>query len=494
MKNKKNIIFVIILAAMAKGIGLLRDIVITHQIGFNYITDAIFVVLPLILLLFSVFNTVIKTAFRPLFAAKYLEEPMKAIHEFKIIRNSMVIILSIIILFIFLFPGLIINLLVPGLDSQSKVVSISLLQYSIISLIFIGLANIYNGFLQSMQVYGSEQFVSLINNTIFIIILFVMYDSYGISAVAIAIIIGSVMQYIYMKIRFELKTVKSEKNLKIDLKSLSHFFIENRLIIYGGTISQLTVIIDKFCASFFEVGSISALHYANILKNLPITIVLMIVTNIYFTNLSIDFKKDKERFYKSVVKQSEMLLIFIIPVVIFFIVNAEYIVDILFNRGDFDPTGVVMISNALIAYTFVLLFWSFKEVFTKAFYAANNRLIPFLISINSLLLNFILNLILGYYLSYIGIALATSISTLVNGILIAVLFNIKIKRIICKAQFVFIIKIFTIGIIIFLIINYFNSILDFRIYINLILNSFILFLTYGISILAFKINKGSVKN
>ncbi|WP_415735775.1 lipid II flippase MurJ, partial [Lacicoccus alkaliphilus] len=376
-------------------------------------------------------------------------------NHFFMLKNNLVILFVLISITVFLFPEVLISVLVPGITSETRELSIYLLRWSIFSLIFIGLVNIYNGFLQSIKIYGSEQYISIINNIVFIIIIATLFDRVGIHAIILAIVLGSFFQYIFIKYKFSqsVEINNSYEKYKVNLHSLKKFISDNRLIIYGGALSQATILLDKFFASFFAVGSITALHYANTINNLPLTMVLMVITNIFFTNLTLDFKQGEKVLKESIINQTEKILMFIMPIIIFIIINASNIVNLLFNRGSFDNNGVIMISSALIAYSFGLILWGTKDVFIKASYVVGNKSLPFKVTICSLIMNTVLNLILGYFWGHVGIALATSISIFMSAILITYLFQTQIFKVYTRQHFKFIIKLALIAIITFCLVS-----------------------------------------
>src|SRR5699024_2165774 len=233
MKKKIYIVSLMLLALVAKGSGLIRDVFITYHIGFNYITDAIFVVIPLILLAFSVFNTVIKNSFRTIFSSDYIIEPNNTVRKFKVLRNNLLILFILLSLSIFITADIVISLFVPGLSEDTQNLSVYLLRWSIISLIFIGLANVYNGFLQSIKIYGSEQYLSIINNIAFIVIIGLLFNILGGLSIIMSIVLGAIIQYLYIKIRFNKATVPYSKSkvLDVDIKMLRDYINENKLII-----------------------------------------------------------------------------------------------------------------------------------------------------------------------------------------------------------------------------------------------------------------------
>ena len=175
--------------------------------------------------------------------------------------------------------------------------------------------------------------------------------------------------------------------------------------------------------------------------------------------------------------------------------NAYNIVNVLFNRGNFDEKGVAMISSALIAYSIGLFLVGLKDVFIKASYVAGNQKIPLKITILSILLNVVFNIILGYFYGHVGIALSTSLSIVISSILAVYLFQKHIMKIYTLKQVRFILQVSLVGISTFIICYAMDSWLfaNLNIYFNLIINFTMIVMTYSVFVYILKLHKGSVK-
>ncbi|MGG3449085.1 murein biosynthesis integral membrane protein MurJ [Domibacillus aminovorans] len=412
---RNTLLLILILSLCSKGIGFLRDLMITNYVGFNAKTDAIFVSISIVTLIFSVFNTTIRTTFSPLFSSRYLKEKAAVLEEYNNIQNLFLLPFIIISLTVYLFPGFIISIFTPGLNEDSFSYSVNFLKILSFMLIFYGFYYLSTGFLQSIKIYKTVEIGTIINNFTIIACIAIFFQKYNIYSVVIGYVIGSILQFMYAQWVLRKKTnIKFKPKIRFRDKNFNEYISTSKYIVFGSLVTQLTVISDKFVASFFDAGSITALHYASTVKNLPLNIVILVVTNVLFTNLSILKEESKEKFDKLITLQVKYLLYLICPIIVIFICYSEELIRLLFYRGAFTEQGIEMTSQALVAYAIGLFFWVIKEVYTKAAYASKNIKIPFYTSILSLFINLIFNVILGYFLGHIGIALATSLSIAVN--------------------------------------------------------------------------------
>ena len=375
---KKTIITVVILSVIGKSFGLIRDILITNDIVFNELSDALYISIAIVLLAFSMFNTVIRTTFSPMFSLKHTDNRIGTLKELNSVSNFIITILSGVALIVFLFPEFFILLISPGISEVTRSYAIDFIKPLSFVILFYGLVSILNGYLQAIKIYKTSEIAGLFNNLFIIMVFISFYPIFGYISIVYGYILGSIIQFFIVIYIFKRNIRGFRWNIiSFDIKPIKEFSSLSKYLLLGALISQLTVIADKFVASFLDTGSITALQYATTIKNLPIALVILVVTNVLFTNLSINYKNSKTKFELNIYKQINILLAFITPFIIFFYYNSKEIVAFLFLRGEFTQLGVLMTSNALIAYSFGLFFFIIKEVLSKAALAAKKTKITF---------------------------------------------------------------------------------------------------------------------
>lgn len=426
MKTKYAIIAVLLISLFGKAFGFIRDILITNYLGFGMKTDALLLSLSIITTVFSVFQTTIRTTFSPMFSSNYLKNSKEVLSEYNNIRNILIF-LSTILFFIFaIFSRQIIILFAPGFNSDSIEIAGYCLRVLSVLLVFYNIYYLTTGFLQSIKVFTTFETANLFNNIIIILFIVLLFGRYGLVSILLGYIFGSIFQMIFSR-RILNRKINYKFNYKINFRSDSWITFTNysKFVLLGTLVSQLTAFSDKFVASFLTEGSISALHYASLIKNLPLTIVVLSVTNVLFTDLSIAYENNLSKFKNKVYFQLKNLIYLITPFTLVLFVFSEEIIKLLFYRGEFTLEGVEMTSSALRAYALGMYFWVVKEQFSKVSYAAKNTKIPLIISIISLLINFILNVILGFYFGHIGVAYSTTCAILINSVMIIYLLHKK---------------------------------------------------------------------
>lgn len=425
---KKTIVIVVLLSILGKSFGLIRDMFITNYFGFGELTDALYIAISVVLLLFSVFNTVIRTTFSPMFSLKSTINVSSTFKDLNSVGNFISILLIIVSLLIYFFPNFFLLIISPGVSEITKIYALEYIKVLSVVVLFYGLVSILNGYLQAIKIYKTSEIAGLINNLVIIVVFLLLYPYCSYISIVYGYVAGAILQLIFIYIIFKKNTKKENWSFNtLDLKPIKEFSTLSKYLLLGAFVSQMTILADKFIASFLNSGSITALQYANTVKNLPITLVVMVVTNVLFTNLSINQQTSREKYEKSILNQVNVLLVFISPFIILFYYYSSEIIELLFYRGEFTLEGIEMTSNALIAYSFGLFFFVIKEVLNKAALAAKKTEITFKIAVISLVINVLLNILFSKYYGYVGIAASTSLSIVVNtGILLFFLNKLKV--------------------------------------------------------------------
>ncbi|MBI3813918.1 MAG: polysaccharide biosynthesis protein [Nitrospinae bacterium] len=118
-----------------------------------------------------------------------------------------------------------------------------------------------------------------------------------------------------------------------------------------------------------------------------------------------------------------------IPAMTAQIVLSLPIVSLLFERGEFTHQAAINTSQALIAFSIGLWAYSGIKVIAPAYYSVQDTKTPVRIAVISMIANVVFNLILMHPLKHAGIALATSLSAMLNLLLLIYYLPESIRRI-----------------------------------------------------------------
>lgn len=429
--NISQIISVITLISLfSKFLGMLREVGIANKFGVGSLTDAFYVALVIPTLLF----TSVGVAFQNLFMAEfstYKEHYQNKKAQYHFINKMVSILLVtsfVLFLLSFLFTKGIVRVVAPGFTEVAKFnLTVTLTRIILPTMIIIPIYQIKASVLRIYDKYISVQLIDLFFNICQLIYLYVFAERFGIIGLTITILIAYLLQLVTVDIILFRKGYRYTFILDVKDKYLKNIFILfiPTLISFG--VMQINELVNKIIASNLEDGSIAALNYGLMVRNLVYNIItLSLLTVIYPKMLGYKSKNDEETFNQLVVKTTIILTLILLPLSVLMLVFAEPIIRVIFERGKFTPADTLITSKVLFYYTFGILAFSLKDYFVRVAYAYKNTKLPLYITIIGSFLNIILSIILKRYLGVYGIALSLSLSELVS-LVVFIIFIMKYR-------------------------------------------------------------------
>lgn len=191
--------------------------------------------------------------------------------------------------------------------------------------------------------------------------------------------------------------------------------------VLGAAVYQINILLGTLLASFLPVGSVSYLYYADRLVQFPLGVFGIAVGTAALPSLSVLAAKGREDEFSSTLKTTIGLTLFIcLPAMAGLMALAQPLIDLLFQRGEFDVAAVGATASALVAYSAGLPFIAMSRPLVSAFYALEDTKTPVKIAIFCLLVNVGSGVALMQYFAHVGLAMAVSISSAVNCLLLSV--------------------------------------------------------------------------
>jgi len=403
--------------------GLIRDVVIASVYGATGLTDIFFVAFAIPNLFRQFFvEGALSSAFMPFLAEKFKigGAKMQNIYLTQLIIVQSIII-SIITIIIMIFADYIIMMFIPGYANDKFFVDTGsdLLRIVMPFLLLISFSGLFSGLLNLHGSYFISYSSSALFNIMMIIGAWIGYKTnQNIYYLAYATIAGGVLQAITIYISSYIYGFRPKLSTKLD-QAVKQTYLLILPSIIGVSISQINFLIGRVLASYLAVGSISWLFYANRLFQFPLGVLSVAVGVVSLTELS------KARAINDVARLNQLidngiiiLLVFILPSTIGLIMLAEGIVKLLFYRDNFTLVDLYNTADALRMYSIGLIFFSLINLLTRVFHSFKDTKTPVKAAFVGLIVNVILNIILMQFLAHSGIALASSISALVNVIIL----------------------------------------------------------------------------
>jgi len=180
--------------------------------------------------------------------------------------------------------------------------------------------------------------------------------------------------------------------------------------IWGNSTAQIAAFIDTWMASFLVTGSISYLYYANRVFQLPLALFAIATATALFPSISKALKNNREEeAYANLAKAFWILAFTLGFSMIGGVILSDFIVWLLFERGEFSHSDTLNASWVLLMYMVGLLPFGLAKLFSLFLYASQRQGKAAKIASISLIINVILSLILMQSMGAAGLALASSI-------------------------------------------------------------------------------------
>jgi putative peptidoglycan lipid II flippase len=418
-KAAKSALTIMIFTLGSKFLGFIRETLIAAKFGSGVVTDAFFVAMTATGLLTGLIINAISTTFVPVLAEIETKEgkPGKINHT----NNMMnIIFLSALILVVLgvLASPLFVKLLAKGFYGPQYYLAVKLTRIGMPKLLFSGVIGALTGFLHSEHKHASAAAIGFPFNFTFIFFLLFLSTKFGIMGLMIISVIAVLSQFLIQipearragyryKFIFDLKDDYIKKVLYLSLP-----------VLVGVAINDLNVVVDRTLASTLVSGSISALNYANRLKSLILGVFITAITTVVFPLLANESSCDNIPGLKKIMGYSvNIILLITIPATVGLVVLADPIVEVAFERGEFDAVATEMTSQALIFYSLGLVGMALRTLLDRVYYSLQDTKTPMINGAISVVFNIIFNLILIRPMAHAGLALATSIAITIATLL-----------------------------------------------------------------------------
>lgn len=399
---------------VSKILGFSRELFLASYYGATTYSDIYLTAYNIPSVLFSAVAAAIATTFIPLYYENdNLGKREDALKFTNNVLNIVMVTTLILALMSSIFAKPLVKLFAIGFAGETLEITVYFTRIMVFSIVFLGLSNIMTSFLQVNNNFILPGLIGVPLNIIIIIsiILSVKYNPY---ILPIGTLIAMVSQFLFQipfakKVGYKYKPVieLSDKYIKKMVWLVGPVFI-------GVAVNQINAMIDRTLASTLQAGSISALNYANRLNNFVMGLFIMSIAAVIYPMLSkLSTENDKTKFYESVRRSINTVILLEIPISVGAIVLANPIVSVLFKRGEFDEKATRMTAIALIFYSIGMVAFGLRDILGKVFYSLQDTKTPMINGAIAMILNIALNLVLVRFMGHAGLAFATSISSII---------------------------------------------------------------------------------
>ncbi|GAB1468653.1 murein biosynthesis integral membrane protein MurJ [Candidatus Cloacimonadota bacterium] len=442
-KLAKNISIMSIAIFFSRILGLVRDQVMAYFFGTSFLNDAFNVGYNIPNLLRRLFGEgALSTAFVPIYNELGIKKGKEEQIDFAInLLSILTLFLALLTLIGVVFAPLIVKLLYPGLNPTTVVVAIKLTRIIFPYLFFIGLSSTFIAVLNSHDYFFMTGLSSALLNIGMVLTVIIPHYVYGLTGEELIIwagwgvLLGGFLQTIVNLPYLKKVGYRWKVYLHFGSDALSQMWRRFIPSMIGIGVREINLIADSLMASFLPIGSITALGFGNRLMQLPLgifaisagTAVLPMYSR-HVTNKEFGELSEGMRF------TALSLAYLMLPITTLILALGNDFVSILFQSGAFDAKAALMTSQALIFYSLGLIFYSLNQTVTPLFYANKDTRTPVKIAGAMVAINITLNFVLMQFIQHRGLALSTSITAMLNYLILVYMIRRKLPDISFKGM------------------------------------------------------------
>lgn len=399
---------------LSRILGLVREMILAHQFGTTNTMDAYVSAFRIPDLLFLVVIAgSFGAAFIPVFGeyiGKGDQERAWRLASAVLTWAGIVVLALSLIIFVFAHP--LMSIVAPGMDRETTSLAVDLMRILLLSPIFLGTGIAFKGILEAQHEFTWPAFAPLIYNIAIIVGAVWFAPTYGIHAVAWAVIIGAI-GHMAIQLPSVLRSglvFRPTLNRQVDGLAEVGRLLGPRII--GLAAFQVNFIAINAFASTLADERISALNYAWQLLMLPHGVLALSISTVIFPTLAELYSTGDDAGFRATLDRTLRPLLFLsIPASAGLFLVREPIARLIYESGSFDERSTDLVAAPLAWFAAGLVGYALTEILTRVFYATRDTRTPVITGVLTVIANLLLCALLIGSLGHAGLALALSVTT-----------------------------------------------------------------------------------
>ncbi len=429
---------------LSRAFGLVREQVIGAQFGLGSNVDAYRLALQVPDLLFLlVSGGVLGSAFIPVFTQLWTSGKEEAAWNMASgVLGLIGIAVTILTVVAWVFaPQLIRDGIARNASEETQALAIGLMRIVLLQPLFLALAGVTTGILQSFSQFTLPAFAPIAYNACIILAAILLVPFIGMHAVALGVALGGFVFFAIQLppvIRLGLRMPKGWPLADANVR-LTFALLVPRIV--GQAALQVNSLLAYYLALGLGSGYASALGFAWTLFALPVGLFGTSVGTVTFPALARDAgETDLNRFRLLLTRAMRGVLFFVLPASIGLIILREPIVSLVFERRAFTHADTLLTAQPLLYTSLSMWAYALGEILPRAFYALHDTRTPVKIGLLVLVLEAVLMLLLVEPMKLAGLALAFSLATIAQVLMLMYVLQSRIGILIDRDTFNFSMK------------------------------------------------------
>ena len=405
---------------LSRGLGLVREIIIPHYYGATGLVSAFAIAEFGIKTVYDLLvGGMLTAALVPVLSDYYRPEKRR---EFAEVASVVLTVLSglaaLLVLALELFAPFIVQLIGGGLNAGNQAAAVQLMRLVAPAVWMFANAGVLAAILYSRQRFVMVALGDALYNIGVIIAVPLLHQRLGINALAVGILIGSVIQ-----VAFRLPELRG-MGLHLSIR-LRHPALHRMLALYLPILASVAVGmfqagIDRRLASGTGESSLAYMRTATTLYQFPHGLVSVAISVAALPTLSRwAASQDWVAYRRTLGAGLRAVLVLIVPATIGLWVLAEPVVRLIAQHGEFTAIDTYWTALVLRFYLPGLIFASIDWPLNFSYYARNDSRTPAIVGVISVAAYLVVALSLLNTLSFLGLALADAVKHAVHALIMA---------------------------------------------------------------------------
>lgn len=408
-------LLIMVFFVLSRIAGLAREVIIGAQFGASADLDAYLAAFRVPDLLFQlVAGGALGSAFIPVFSDYRVNE------EYDGAWLLLSRVLNLVTLALVFLAGLaalaalplVQTIIAPGFPLEQQMLTASLMRWMLLGTVVFGASGLIMGALNAVQHFLLPAAAPIVYNLAIILGALLLAPIIGVYGLAVGAAAGSLCHLliqlpalIRQGYRYSLSLGPRDQGVKNVIRLMGPRAL-------GLFAVQMQFLVNTILASGLTEGSISALNYAMLIMLLPQGVFAQAIATASFPTFAAQVAAGKLVEMRETFSRMLSLVMFLtIPAAVVLYILRIPLIQVLLERGEFDPHSTELVAFALQFYTLGLVAHSALEVTVRAYYAMHDTWTPVIFGVSAMVLNIVLSILWVTRLSYGGLALANSVAT-----------------------------------------------------------------------------------
>ncbi len=323
----------------------------------------------------------LSVAFIPVFAEWYERDKREAWKIASGIFSMTVVVMGVCSAFIIVFAGPFTRLVAPGFAGEKLTLAISLTRLMAFSPFFFALSSVFGSLLNARKHFFAGAVAPLVYNLSIIVGISLGGATGDIRFVSWAVLIGALGHAVVQGISAVLFGFRVRQGFNVShpgVRTVWRLFFPR---IWGIDISQVSLLIGSIIGSTLVSGSVALFNLASNVEALPVSVLGTSFAIAVFPVFSQALARgDRGGFLELFSRTSRQILFFLLPVGAITIVLRAHIIRLIIGTDKLSWDETRLAAAALAFFATSLWAQGLTPLFSRAFYALKNTVVPVVIS------------------------------------------------------------------------------------------------------------------